>query len=366
MADGRVTVGGEVVTDPARDVDETSGVALDGEPVKPEPHEVHALNKPAGVVSTARDTHGRPTVVQLVRSRRRLYPVGRLDADTTGLILLTNDGDLADRLTHPRYGVKKVYRARIQPARLSPRAFEALREGVELEDGRTAPAQVRQPAPGRAGADDPGGPQATGPADGARRSATGWSSSSGWRSARWACAASTWARAAASRRPRWSVCAGYRSRAPSAAGARSRAIAAPVTASRKRRRPAAATIRRRMQLRALRGAITVEENEADAILSATEELMREVMQRNSLEPDQMVSCIFTCTNDLDAEFPAVAARRLGLSAVPLLCAREIDVPGALPRVIRLLLHCYADPETEPKHVYLRDAESLRRDLQGAQ
>jgi 23S rRNA pseudouridine2605 synthase len=148
VAEGRVTVDGEVVTDPARDVDETSGVAVDGRGVAAEPHEVHTLNKPAGVVSTARDTHGRPTVVQLVRSPRRLYPVGRLDADTTGLILLTNDGDLADRLTHPRYGVKKVYRARIQPARLSPRALEALRDGVELEDGRTAPAQVRQPAPG--------------------------------------------------------------------------------------------------------------------------------------------------------------------------------------------------------------------------
>ncbi len=121
-----------------------------------------------------------------------------------------------------------------------------------------------------------------------------------------------------------------------------------------------------MKLRALRGAITVEENDADAILSATEELVREVMERNALDPEQMVSCIFTCTNDLDAEFPAVAARRLGLSAVPLLCAREIDVPGALPRVIRLLLHCYADPATEARHVYLREAESLRRDLQGAQ
>jgi chorismate mutase len=121
-----------------------------------------------------------------------------------------------------------------------------------------------------------------------------------------------------------------------------------------------------MELRALRGAITVEANEPDAILSATEELVRAVMERNSLEPEQMVSCIFTCTTDLDAEFPAVAARRLGLSAVPLLCAREIDVPGALPRVIRLLLHCYADPGSEPRHVYLRDAESLRRDLQGAQ
>jgi chorismate mutase len=121
-----------------------------------------------------------------------------------------------------------------------------------------------------------------------------------------------------------------------------------------------------MKLRALRGAITVDENEADAILSATEELMREVMERNSLKPEQMVSCIFTCTDDLDAEFPAVAARRLGLSSVPLLCAREIEVPGALPRVIRLLLHCYAEPDSEPRHVYLREAESLRKDLQGAQ
>jgi 23S rRNA pseudouridine2605 synthase len=148
VADGRVTVDGETVTDPARDVDESNAVAVDGRPVEAEPREVHALNKPAGVVSTARDTHGRPTVVQLVRSRRRLYPVGRLDADTTGLIVLTNDGDLAERLTHPRYGVKKVYRARVQPGRLSPRALAALKKGVELEDGVTAPAQVRQPAPG--------------------------------------------------------------------------------------------------------------------------------------------------------------------------------------------------------------------------
>jgi 23S rRNA pseudouridine2605 synthase len=144
VREGRVTVDGEVVTDPARDVDESRRVAFDGRRVEPEPHEVHALNKPAGVVSTARDTHGRPTVVQLVRSPRRLYPVGRLDADTTGLILLTNDGALAERLTHPRYGVKKVYRARVRPARVSPRALDALKHGVELDDGRTAPAQARQ------------------------------------------------------------------------------------------------------------------------------------------------------------------------------------------------------------------------------
>jgi 23S rRNA pseudouridine2605 synthase len=148
ISEGRVSVGGEVVSDPARDVDESSGVAVDGRSVGREPREVHALNKPRGVVSTARDTHGRPTVVELVRSHRRLYPVGRLDADTTGLILLTNDGELAERLTHPRHGVDKVYRARVQPARVAPEALKALRKGVELEDGRTAPARARQPAPG--------------------------------------------------------------------------------------------------------------------------------------------------------------------------------------------------------------------------
>lgn len=121
-----------------------------------------------------------------------------------------------------------------------------------------------------------------------------------------------------------------------------------------------------MRLRALRGATTVPQNDADAILAATEELVTEVMERNKLRIEDMVSCIFTCTDDLDAEFPAVAARRLGLSSVPLLCARELSVPGSLPRVIRLLLHCYADPDTEARHVYLREAEALRRDLEHAQ
>lgn len=121
-----------------------------------------------------------------------------------------------------------------------------------------------------------------------------------------------------------------------------------------------------MRLRALRGATTVEENSAGAIVAATEELVREVMERNSLAAEDMVSCLFTCTGDLDAEFPALAARNLGLSAVPLLCAREIDVPGALPLTIRLMLHCYAEESAPARHVYLRDAVSLRRDLEGAQ
>jgi 23S rRNA pseudouridine2605 synthase len=149
IAEGRVTVAGEVVLDPARDVDGTQPVAVDGEAVAPaSDRAVYAVNKPAGVVSTARDTHGRPTVVELVPGERRLYPVGRLDADTTGLILLTDDGELANRLTHPRYGVPRTYRAKVADGPVPSRALHALRSGVELDDGRTQPAEVRQPRPG--------------------------------------------------------------------------------------------------------------------------------------------------------------------------------------------------------------------------
>jgi chorismate mutase len=121
-----------------------------------------------------------------------------------------------------------------------------------------------------------------------------------------------------------------------------------------------------MRLFALRGANSVEENEATAILDATDVLIRELMARNSLTADSMVSCIFTLTDDLDAEFPAVAARRLGLDRVPLLCAREVPVPGSLPRVIRVLVHYYASHDHDPNHVYLGAARALRRDLESAQ
>jgi chorismate mutase len=121
-----------------------------------------------------------------------------------------------------------------------------------------------------------------------------------------------------------------------------------------------------MRLFALRGATSVESNTADAILSSTEELMRELMARNELEPASLVSCVFTATDDLDAEFPAVAARSIGLNAVPLLCAREIPVPDSMPRVIRVLVHYYADEDHQPRHVYLRDARALRADLESAQ
>jgi 23S rRNA pseudouridine2605 synthase len=148
VAAGRVTVEGAVVTDPARDVGEGDAVAVDGAAAAPEGLEVHALNKPAGVVSTAIDTHGRTTVVALIPSERRLYPVGRLDADSTGLILLTNDGELANRLTHPRYEVPKTYLVTVEPRRVPERKLRELREGVELEDGRTSPAGVRMREPG--------------------------------------------------------------------------------------------------------------------------------------------------------------------------------------------------------------------------
>ncbi|HUB74109.1 MAG TPA: pseudouridine synthase [Solirubrobacteraceae bacterium] len=146
IADGRVTVAGHTVTDPARDVDERSSVALDGRPVHgAEPRAVYALNKPVGVLSTARDTQGRPTVVELVRAGElRLYPVGRLDRDSSGLILLTNDGELANRLTHPRFQVPKTYRAKLGGAPPADAALQALRDGVQLEDGPTAPARVRR------------------------------------------------------------------------------------------------------------------------------------------------------------------------------------------------------------------------------
>jgi 23S rRNA pseudouridine2605 synthase len=145
---GRVTVSGQPVTDPARDVGPQDDVLLDGHEVRPETERlVYAVNKPKGVVSTAKDTHGRKTVVSLVKSDVRLYPVGRLDADSTGLIVLTNDGDLAYRLTHPSFEVPKTYRANVTNPPVRNAAINALQHGVELDDGRTAPAKVVRRAP---------------------------------------------------------------------------------------------------------------------------------------------------------------------------------------------------------------------------
>lgn len=147
VADRRVAVDGAVVTDPARDVSAADRVTVDGAELGGvEPRVVHALNKPAGVVSTARDPQGRPTVTALVPSDARLYPVGRLDVDVTGLLLLTNDGELANRLSHPRFEVDRTYRATVGGGPVGEPALRALREGIELDDGPTAPARARRVA----------------------------------------------------------------------------------------------------------------------------------------------------------------------------------------------------------------------------
>ena len=117
---------------------------------------------------------------------------------------------------------------------------------------------------------------------------------------------------------------------------------------------------------ALRGAAQTERNDRDAILATAGELIREMMARNDLAPEAMISCILTCTDDLDAEFPAVAARQEGLDTVPLLCTREMAVPGSMERVIRALVHYYAPADHEPRHTYLGEAQKLRADLHSAQ
>ena len=143
IAAGRIEVDGKRVTDPARDVTERSEVRVDGSPVAPEARETWLLNKPIGVVSTAKEPGRRRAVTELIDTKARLYPVGRLDADSSGLILLSNDGELANRLTHPSFEVTKTYRVELRrpPAE---RDLDRLRAGVELEDGLTAPAQVKR------------------------------------------------------------------------------------------------------------------------------------------------------------------------------------------------------------------------------
>ncbi|WP_372791675.1 pseudouridine synthase [Paraconexibacter sp.] len=147
IAEGRVTIDGVVVTDPATDVTGQETITVDGRPIGAPAEQVrvvYAVHKPAGVVSTAKDTHGRPTVIDMVEAPgMRLYPVGRLDADTTGLLLLTNDGDLAQVLTHPSHEVRKTYRAKVGNPPVKEATLRRLREGVQLDDGVTLPAEAR-------------------------------------------------------------------------------------------------------------------------------------------------------------------------------------------------------------------------------
>ncbi len=149
IAAGRVTVNGEVAVLGRRVDPDHDRIEVDGAPIGVRPGLVYYLvNKPAGVVTTSRDTHGRRTVVDLVPPSPRVFSVGRLDADTEGLLLMTNDGDLANRIAHPSHGVEKEYLAEVAGGRVAAGALRRLREGIDLDDGRTAPAQVSQPDPG--------------------------------------------------------------------------------------------------------------------------------------------------------------------------------------------------------------------------
>ena len=143
IREGRVSIGGDICLDPARGVDERSRVTVDGKRVQlPDARVVYAVNKPAGVISTASDPQGRTTVVELIPDSGRLFPVGRLDIGSSGLILLTNDGELANLLTHPRYEVPKVYRVKVGGGPIGAPELRLLSEGVQLEDGVTLPARV--------------------------------------------------------------------------------------------------------------------------------------------------------------------------------------------------------------------------------
>lgn len=149
IAEGRVTVNGDVAILGRRVEPDVDLVEVDGAPIGVRPGLVYyLLNKPAGVVTTSKDTHGRPTVVEIVPTEPRVFAVGRLDADTEGLLLLTNDGELANRIAHPSHGVDKEYLAEVDNGTVSPGGLRRLRDGIELEDGMTAPAKVSQPEPG--------------------------------------------------------------------------------------------------------------------------------------------------------------------------------------------------------------------------
>jgi len=140
---GRVSVNGETVDDPARNVTGEEEIRVDGTALKgTEQRVVYAVNKPLGVVSTASDPGGRSTVVDMVPAEARLYPIGRLDVNSSGLLLLTNDGELANLLTHPRYGVRKTYRVKVGGGSIGAPALRELSEGVQLDDGITLPARV--------------------------------------------------------------------------------------------------------------------------------------------------------------------------------------------------------------------------------
>ena len=354
IAAGRVEVDGLVVTEQGRRVDpRTAVVRVDGARVNVRPDLVYlALNKPRGVLSAMSDRRGRPTVGDLVAGRpERLFHIGRLDADTEGLLLLTNDGELAHRLTHPSFGIRKTYLAEV-PAPVRADVGRRLRAGIVL-DGRSVDVdafRVVQRNGDRAVVEivlhegrkhvvrrllsavghpvtrlvrtEVGGVRLAGQRSGTLRELT-----------------------------REELAGLHR-------------LIDYARAGRALNRTDLIVIRSvSVAVRAIRGAIQIEHDGREEILAGTTELVREVLRRNDLADEDVISIMFTATPDLTAEFPAYAARALGLTDVPLICATEISVPGAMPRVLRLLAHVETPrSRAQLRHVYLRGAAQLRTDL----
>ena len=276
----------------------------------------------------------------MVPAEPRVHPVGRLDMDTEGLLLLTNDGELTHRLTHPSFGVHKEYLAEVHgvPSRT---AVRALREGVELEDGPTAPAVVSSPAPGMLRIVIH---------EGRNRQVRRMCEAVGHPVIRLVrtrigplrdqqLAPGEWRELDIDEVRAWNAPPG------------------PVASGRMRRRPAASLVRMswpswRCAARSPSSATIV------TLLDRVERLLDEMLERNGVTHDDLVSILFTATPDLHSVFPAAAARRMGLGDVPLICAQELDIDGGMPRCIRVLMHLTTTrPRSELRHVYLEDARS---------
>ena len=301
---------------------DTDRVAVDGVPVATDTSLVHwLLNKPADFVTTASDPQGRRTVLELVPDTPRTFPVGRLDRDTEGLLILTNDGALAQLLTHPSHGVEKEYLAEVDGI---PTAGEVrrLREGVELEDGPTRPARVRMVQEA---------------SDGQRSLVEIVVKEGRKRMVRRMCRA---VGHPVHRLVRTRIGPlSDRSLAPGGvAGAHCPRGAVVVRRRSRRSRRSQRLTSSPVGVLALRGAITVDDDSKAEVDTKTKRLVQEMLDRNGVSHDDLISIIFTATDDITAEFPATAARSLGLGDIPLICARELGIVHGKPLCIRVLMH----------------------------
>ena len=300
IVQGKVKVNGKQVTELGTRINpDVDKVSVSGTPIQLDNSRVYlALNKPYGVVSSMADENGRADLSQFVVGYDRVFNVGRLDAETTGLIIMTNDGDLAHKLAHPKFGVTKTYVARVEGV-VTPPIIHKLLSGFDLEDGfiKADKAHIVDVQPGE-------------------------------------------------------VVLLENCRVNKGEKKNNEALAKKMAA-----------LAFGISVSAIGGAIQLDIDEREHLLKSTAELLSKTLHANNISNEQLISVMFTATPDVTSEFPAVAARELGLGDVPLMCFVEMDVKRALPRTIRIMI--YADiPQTraEIQHIYLRGATALRLDI----